>query len=295
VEKGKVVSKTFETELIPVKAEKADPVMRATFQKEFETVREFISQEVGHLRVPLITRDAYKGVSSYVNLIHTICLDCKPAQLSVAAPLTFDGNVPEGKLVFNDLFTLYPFENQLYVITMTGDEIRRYLEASYDRWINTVSGPGDHVLKIIPRDNPRTQQKGWSFHGLSYNFDSVAGLNYTVDVTKPRGERVVITTLANGTPFDLASTYNVAMTSYRASGGGNLLDEIGIDTDRIDERVVARYPEIRQLILDRLVEDPTIDWDEISDPDYLGTWRFVPENLANKMIEDDMRLLFGKK
>ena len=295
VEGGKVVGKTFETDLIPVKASKADPVMRATFQKEFETVREFISQEVGHLNVPLITRDAYRGVSSYVNLIHTICLNSKPAQLSIAAPLTFDGNIPEGKLVFNDLFTLYPFENQLYVITMSGDEVRRYLEASYDRWVNTVSGPGDHVLKIIPRDNPRTQQKGWSFHGLSYNFESVAGLNYTVDVTKPRGERVVITTLADGTPFDLSATYNVAMTSYRASGGGNLLDEIGIDTDRIDERVVARYPEIRQLILNRLTEDPTIDWEEISNPDYLGTWRFVPENLANKMIEDDMKLLFGKK
>ena len=122
----------------------------------------------------------------------------------------------------------------------------------------------------------------------------MAGLNYTVDVTKPRGERVVITTLADGQPFDLSASYNVAMTSYRASGGGNLLDEIGIDTDRIEERVVARYPEIRQLILERLMEDPTIDWEEISNPDYLGTWRFVPENLANKMIEDDMKLLFGK-
>jgi 2',3'-cyclic-nucleotide 2'-phosphodiesterase/3'-nucleotidase len=294
VEKGKIVSKTFETDLIPIKAEKADPAMRATFQKEFETVREFISQEVGQLNVSLLTRDAYKGVSSYVNLIHTICLNSEPAQLSVAAPLTFDGKVPEGKLVFNDLFTLYPFENQLYVISMSGDEVRRYLEASYDRWINTVSSPDDHVLKIIPRDNPRTQQKGWSFQGLSYNFDSVAGLNYTVDVTKPRGERVVITTLADGQPFDLSASYNVAMTSYRASGGGNLLDEIGIDTDRIEERVVARYPEIRQLILERLMEDPTIDWEEISNPDYLGTWRFVPENLANKKIEDDMKLLFGK-
>ena len=295
VEKGKVVSKTFETDLIPIRADKADPAMRAAFQKEFETVREFISREVGQLNVPLITRDAYRGVSSYVNLIHTICLGCEPAQLSIAAPLTFDGNVPEGRLVFNDLFTLYPFENQLYVITMTGEEIRRYLEASYDRWINTVSGPDDHVLRIVPRDNARTQQRGWSFHGLSYNFDSVAGLNYTVDVTRPRGERVVISSLAGGAPFDLSASYNVAMTSYRASGGGNLLDEIGIDTDRIEERVVARYPEIRRLILDRLVEDPTIDWEEISDSDYLGTWRFVPENLANKIIEDDMKLLFGKK
>ena len=196
--------------------------------------------------------------------------------------------------MFNDLFTLYPFENQLYVIKMTGDEVRSYLEASYDRWINTVSGPGEHVLRIIPRDNTRTQQKGWSFHGLAYNFDSVAGINYTVDVTKPRGERVVITTLADGTPFDLEKTYNVAVTSYRASGGGRLLDEIGIDTDLINERVVARYPEIRSLIYERLEKDPTIDLEEISNPAILGTWKFVPEALAKKGIEDDMKLMFGE-
>ena len=292
VEGGKVVQKRFQADLIPVKAEKADPVMREAFRKEFETVRAFTLREVGRLNVPLRTRDAYKGMSDYINLIHTVCIQCEPAQLSIAAPLTFNGSVNEGTLVFNDLFTLYPFENQLYVISMTGDEVRRYLEASYDRWINTVSGPGEHVLRILPRDNTRTQQSGWSFHGLSYNFDSVAGLNYTVDVTRPRGERVSISSLANGTPFDPDANYNVALTSYRASGGGGLLDEIGIVTDDIDKRVVARYPEIRSLIYDRLVKDPSIDREEISDPAILGTWKFVPEDLAGKGIEDDMKLLF---
>ena len=294
VEGGKVVSKKLEAGLIPVKAEKADPVMRETFRPEYEAVKAFTLKEVGRLNVPLRTRDAYKGMSDYINLIHTICIQCKPAQLSIAAPLTFNGNVKEGTLVFNDLFTIYPFENQLYVITMTGDEIRRYLEASYDRWINTVSKPGEHVLRIIPRDNTRTQQTGWSFYGLSYNFDSIAGLNYTVDVTKPRGERVNITSLADGSAFGEDATYNVAITSYRASGGGFILDEIGINTDLIDQRVVARYPEIRNLIFERLVKDPTIDREEISDPSLLGTWKFIPEDLAQKGIEADMELLFGK-
>ena len=179
-------------------------------------------------------------------------------------------------------------------ISTSYDEVRRYLEASYDRWINTVSQKGDHVLRIIPKDNTRTQQKGWSFHGLAYNFDSVAGLNYTVDVTKPRGERVLITTLADGTPFSPEQTYNVALTSYRASGGGSLLDEIGIDTDLIDQRVVARYPEIRNLIYQRLEKDPSLDLEEISNPALLGTWKFVPEALAKKGIEDDMKLMFGE-
>ena len=81
-------------------------------------------------------------------------------------------------------------------------------------------------------------------------------LNYVVDVTKPVGERVIIGSLADGTPFSTEAEYNVAMTSYRASGGGGLMREgAGIDTDRIDERVVEYYPEIRELIYDYLVDN----------------------------------------
>ena len=294
VEKGQVVEKTFETDLIPVDATKADPVMREHFRKDFEAVKAFTLQEVGVLNTELRTRDAYIGMCDYVNLIQRLCIDQEPAELSIAAPLTYNGTVKPGVLIFNDLFTIYPFENQLYVIRMTGEEIVKYLEASYDRWIVTVSGPGQHVLRIVPKENLRSQQKGWSFEGLSYNFDSVAGINYTVDVTKPRGSRVVVSSMADGSAFDPARTFNVAVTSYRASGGGFLLDEIGIDTDKIDERVVARYPEIRNILYDYLKEHGSIDPEVISDPKVIGSWKFVPEKLANPALKADLALLFGR-
>lgn len=294
VKDGKVVEKSFSADLIPIKAEKADPVMRARFQKDFEAVKAFTRQRVGQLNVPLKTREAFVGMSPYVNLIHTVCLSCPPARLSIAAPLTYNGSIALKDLIFNDLFTIYPFENQLYVITMTGDEIQRYLEASYDRWIQTWTRPGDHVLRIVPRDDLRAGQSRWSFEHFSYNFDSMAGLDYTVDITKPRGQRIQIQSMADGSAFDLQERYPVAVTSYRASGGGTLLDEVGIDTDRIDERVVARYPEIRSLLLKRLQEDPTIDPEEVSDLSLLGHWAFVPEKIAGPALEADMELLFGR-
>ncbi len=293
VRDGAIASKTFETDLIPVDAAKADPEMRAHFQKDFEAVRAFTLQEVGILNSDLVTRHAYAGMSDYINLIHYLSIGKEPAEISIAAPQTYNGTVKSGILIFNDLFTIYPFENQLYVLTMTGDEIVRYLEASYDRWIVTASKASDHVLNIVEKDNPRTMQKGWSFVGQSYNFDSAAGINYTVDVTKPRGSRISISSMADGTAFDLSRTYNVAMTSYRASGGGNLLPEIGIDTDRIDERVVARYPEIRNLLYDYLKENGSIDPEETGDTSVIGSWKFVPESIAAPAIDRDMKLLFG--
>ena len=293
VEGGRIVEKSFETDLIPVKAQKADPVMREFFHRDFEAVRAFTLQEVGVLNSELYTRDAYVGMCDYMNLIHTLGLTQVPCDISIAAPLTYNGHVKSGILVFNDLFTIYPFENQLYVVRMSGKELKAFLEVSYDKWINTI--PGDHLLKIQARDDPRNQQKGWSFVNRFYNFDSAAGINYTVDVTRPFGSRIGISSMADGSAFDPERDYRVAMTSYRASGGGNLLKEAGIDSDKIEERVVSRHPEIRNILYDYLVKNGSIDPETIGDPAVIGSWSFVPSKLTVPALKADMALLFGNR
>ncbi len=72
-----------------------------------------------------------------------------------------------------------------------------------------------------------TRPCGLPFCNPSYNFDSAAGIRYTVDVSKPAGERVTITAMENGKPFDPAKTYLVALNSYRGSGGGGHLTSRG--------------------------------------------------------------------
>lgn len=293
VRDGKVVTKTIDSKLIPVKAEMADAAMREAFHNDYEAVKSFTLTPVGELKTDLRTRDSYKGMSPYINLIHTVSLGCAPAEISFAAPLTYNGTVKAGTLVYNDLFTIYPFENQLFVISMTGQEIKDYLEKSYDNWIYTVAKPSDHVLKIQQNDDPRTQQKGWSFIERSYNFDSAAGINYTVDVTKPFGERINITSMASGAAFEMDKTYNVAMTSYRASGGGGLLlAGAGIGLDQLPGRTVARYPEIREIIYQYLQQHGAIEPEAIGNPAVIGQWSFVPKALAELALERDMKLLF---
>lgn len=293
VEDGKVVSKTLDAGLIPLDKEKVDMQMREMFRNDYEAVKAFTLKEVGELRTDLRTRDAYRGMSNYLNLLHTISLGCTPAQISFAAPLTFNGSVNAGTLVYNDLFTIYPFENQLFVVKMTGEEIKDYLEYSYDMWINTIDSADDRLLKIVNDPDPRTGQQQWSFINRSYNFDSAGGLVYKVDVTRPKGERVLIESLADGKPFEESAEYNVAMTSYRASGGGGIMRKgAGIDTDRISDRVVEYYPEIRDILYDYLLKNGEIDPEKIGDREVIGEWKFVPESLASKAMDRDMLLLF---
>ena len=294
VKKGQVVEKSVEAELIPVDASKADAAMRAHFQKDFEAVKAFTLKEVGELNTDFNLSDALTGMSDYINLLHTVCLGCSPAQLSIVAPLATRGTIKSGTLVYNDLFTLYQYENQLFVVQFKGEEIKNYLEVSYDNWIRTVHKNGDHVLNIGLETDSHTGKERWAFVGPTYNLDSMAGLSYTVDVTKPFGSRIQISSLANGDPFILEATYNVAMTSYRASGGGGLMNKVGIDTDLIEERVVQKYPEIRELIYDYLRENGSIDADTIGNPDVIGHWEFIPESIAEPGIEADMKLLYGE-
>ena len=293
VQDGKVVSKSLKAELLPVDKRNADREMQEMFRADYEAVKAFTLKEVGELRTDLRTRDAYRGMSDYVNLIHTLSLGCTPAQISFAAPLTFNGFIKAGTLVYNDLFTIYPYENQLFVVKMTGKEIKDYLEYSYDAWINTIDSSDDRLLKIADRPDPRTGQKHWSFINRPYNFDSAGGLVYTVDVTQPCGQRVTIQSLADGSAFDESSEYNVAMTSYRASGGGGIMREgAGVDTGRIADRVVEYYPEIRDILYDYLLENGEIDPKKIGERKVIGEWKFVPESFAEKAMDRDMRLLF---
>lgn len=293
VKDGKVVSKTLKAELLPVDKKKVDTLMWDRFKPDYDAVKAFTLKEVGELMTDLRTRDAYCGMSDYLNLIHTLSLRCSPAQISFAAPLTFNGYIKAGTLLYNDLFTIYPYENQLFVVRMSGREIKDYLEYSYDLWVNTVDSSDGHILKIAHRPDPRTGQENWSFVNRPYNFDSAGGLVYKVDVTRPYGERVVIESLADGTPFDNAADYNVAMTSYRASGGGGIMQKgAGVDTGRIGDRVVAYYPEIRDILYEYLKENGSIDPEKTGDRSVVGEWAFVPETLSEKAMSRDMELLF---
>ncbi|MBR5076479.1 MAG: bifunctional metallophosphatase/5'-nucleotidase [Bacteroidales bacterium] len=287
---GRKGDKTVSGETVRMDKGKVDAAMEERFRPVFEKVRDFTLQPVGNLAMELRTRDAYAGMCDYLNLLHTVQLSVPEAQLSFAAPLTFNGTVKSGEVIFNDMFTIYPYENQLFVVKMKGSEIVNYLEYSYDHWIRT---PGRHVLLIEDSPDARTGASRWSFVNRSYNFDSAGGLVYTVDVTRPAGSRVKVKSLADGSAFDPDGWYNVAMTSYRANGGGDtIIDGAGIPREETDARIVARYPEIRDMVYEFIKKHGTVDSVLIGDRSVIGEWHFEPENLVAPLMKADMDLIF---
>ncbi len=292
VQNGKVVSKTLSAENIPANFKQIDTSMKQLFQPEYQKVKEFTLTEVGSLDTDIHTRDALIGMSSYINLIHTLGLTETDADISIAAPLSYNKTIKAGTLLYNDLFSIYPYENQLFIVTLSGQEIINFLEHSYNNWITDISS--GHLLNIAPHNDPRNNQENWSFVNRFYNFDSAAGIYYTVDIEKPAGERIKILSMADGTPFNLSKQYKVAMTSYRASGGGGLLQQAGINPDKIDERTVEKLAEYREILYHYLKKHKAITQDAISDRNIIGGWEFIPRLKAKKLLDADMNLLFYK-
>ena len=188
----------------------------------------------------------------------------------------------------NDMFKLYKYENKLCVLRMTGEEIRRHLEMSYDLWVNTMKTKDDHIMLLDKRNSTDMQKFG--FKNMTFNFDSAAGIDYVVDVTKPDGEKVKILRMTNGEKFDPKKWYRVAMNSYRANGGGELLTKgAGIPANELTKRKVFESDlDLRHYLAEEIKKRGKIM------PKANNNWRFVPEKWTKGAIDNDRKLLFGE-
>lgn len=285
--RGKVVKKSVKGQVVDIRNEEPDAEFLSKFDADFKAVKQYTTQVIGHNRTPLDTRSAFFGSSPFVDYIHRIQLNVTGADISFVAPLSFDATVPSGDIKMADLFNLYKYENQLYVMQLTGEEIKRYLEESYGIWTQQMTSPSDHLLLFRP-DCDKALEAWQRLQHSSYNFDSAAGINYTVDVRKPKGEKVTILGMSDGEPFDLKKVYRVAVNSYRANGGGGLLTNgAGIPQNKLRDRVVwTSDREMREYLRRDIARQNEIN------PQALNNWKFIPEDWAKTAAERDASILF---
>ncbi len=141
-----------------------------------------------------------------LDLIHKVQLEVTGAEISIAAMLpTVPPIWPKGEIKVRDVYSLYIYENTLWVKEVTGKDIKDALEWSY-RYYNIY----DFGATDTPLVNPNIR---------GYNFDTVQGIEYEVDITKPVGQRVVKMTY-KGKPVSMNQKFKLAVNNYRGNGGG---------------------------------------------------------------------------
>ena len=288
VKNGRITEKHITGENHDICTEAVDETFVERFQPSIDSVKAYVDRRIGHFKAPIRTRDCFFGSASFTDFIHNLQLQITGADLSFNAPLSFDSSIEEGDVFISDMFKLYRYENQIYVLNMTGAEIRRHLEMSYDQWVQTMTSPDDHIMLLS--EQAKTDMQRYGFKNLTFNFDSAAGIDYEVDVTKPDGHKVHILQFSNGQPFDESKWYKVAMNSYRGNGGGELLTRgAGIPKDSLPSRIVWQSERDQRHYLTQEIEKMGI-----VNPRANRNWRFVPEEWTKPALERDRKLIFGK-
>lgn len=283
---GKVVSKQVEGKLVNMDGYAPDADFLNIFSGAYETTMDFVSRNIGRIEHIISSKEAFFGPSAFVDLIHQLQLDITGADISFCAPLSAYAEIKKGGICVSDMFNLYKYENLLYTMKLTGKEIKDFLEMSYALWTNQMQSPDDHLMLLNEEDNGFGR-----FKNPSFNFDSAAGIIYTVDVTKPQGEKIRIERMANGEPFDLNKTYRVAVNSYRGNGGGDLLTKgAGIPKTELAKRIVySTDKDLRYYLMKRIEEVKVLD------PKPLNQWKFIPEEWTVPASKRDYDILFGEK
>ena len=288
LKKGKVIKKNIKGEIVSVRDEAIDEQMVSHFQKDIDAVKEYVNRKIGTFENSIYTRDGFFGNSAFTDLIHNLQLQITGADISITSPLSFNSVIRKGDVCVSDMFKLYRFENLMFVLRMTGEEIHKHLEMSYGIWTNQMKSPDDHIMLL--NDNMKGDQQRSGFKNYTFNFDSACGIDYEVDVTKPIGEKVKIHQMSNGEPFDEHKWYKVVMNSYRANGGGELLTHgAGIPKDSIESRVIYHSElDTRHYLMEEIEKMGTLN------PQPNNNWKFVPEEWATPALARDRQLIFGK-
>ncbi len=254
------------------------------FRHYIALAKNYVAEPIGVFTRSVSSREALFADSAFVDLIHKIQLEITGADISFSAPLTYDTRIAKGTVFIRDMFKLYKFDNLLYIIELTGKEIKDYLEFSYSNWFNTMIDENDHLLRFT------TNQKGETvLFGKYYNFSSAAGIKYLVDLRRPYGQKIQVIEMASGEPFDYDKIYRVAINSYRANGGGGHLTEgVGLSHEELLRRIVKKYDkDLRSLIIEWVKEKKVVN------PAPTRHWQAVPGLWWRKGRQRSLRQLFS--
>ncbi|MBI5382989.1 MAG: bifunctional metallophosphatase/5'-nucleotidase [Opitutae bacterium] len=223
----------------------ADPEILRLVEPYDRETQAWLSQPIGQCAQALTATDSRLRDSALLDLVHRAQLEAGHADVSMAASFNLQARIPQGPVTVREIYSLYYYENTLVVAELTGRQLKTALEHS------------THYFR--PYETGRTAAELIDPRVPGYNFDMAEGVDYTIDLTRPVGDRIV-NLQYRGQPLAPDQKLRVAFNNYRHNGGGGY-------TVYKDAPVVFRSNvEIRDLIINwverhrEIPSEPTNNW-----------------------------------
>ncbi|HEX8942035.1 MAG TPA: 5'-nucleotidase C-terminal domain-containing protein [Gemmatimonadaceae bacterium] len=236
------------SQVVATARHRENPQVVAVTQEGHRAAVQYATTAIGTTPVAWRADSARVAPTALIDFILDVERRASGAQLASTAAFSLDASLAAGPITVARLSALYPYDNTLRAVKLSGAQLRAYLEQSARYFRRNADGSID-VDPTIP----------------GFNYDIVGGVDYTIDVSKPIGER--ITTLDfHGRPVAPTDTFTMALNNYRQTGGG------GFAMLRDAPVVYDKQLEIRQLLIDEVRRKGTL-----SPSDYFhSNWRIVP-------------------
>jgi 2',3'-cyclic-nucleotide 2'-phosphodiesterase (5'-nucleotidase family) len=218
------------SDLVQVAGHAEEPrVVSATSEIHRETVA-YVTTPIGSTPDRWTADSARVKDSPLIDFILETERRAAGADLASTAAFSLDARLGPGPINIAQVAQLYPYDNTLRAVRITGKQLRDYLEFS-SRYYKTVASP----------TSPLQTEAGIP----GYNFDIVSGVDYVIDVSNPVGFRIIQLNY-KGAPVKDTDTFTLALNNYRQAGGGGYSMLSGAPV------VYDKQQEIRQLLIDEV-------------------------------------------
>ncbi len=233
------------------------PVVAAT-RRAHDATLEWVLTPIGRTPVAWRSDSARLLNSPLIDFILDVERRAAGADLASTAAFSLDASLDSGSITAARLQALYPYDNTLRAVRISGAQLRAYLEQSA-RYYRALPTGGVTVDPDIP----------------GYNFDIIRGADYTLDVSRPVGQRV--TRLAvRGREVAPTDSFTMALNNYRQTGGGGYTMLSGAPI------VYDKQQEIRQLLVDEVRRKGTI-----TPADYAShNWHVEPASAVTSLYAE---------
>ena len=169
------------------------------------------------------------------------------SDLASTAAFSTDVVMGPGPITIAQVAQLYPYDNTLRAVRITGRQLRDYLEFS-SRYYRTATSPTAPLAA-----DPQIP---------GYNFDIVSGVDYVIDVSRPIGSRITRLDYRGAAVRD-GDSFTMALNNYRQTGGGGYAMLSGAPV------VYDKQQEIRQLLIDEVKQRGVIRQADYFTPNWL--------------------------
>lgn len=269
-----------------------DPGFMAQTKADFDKIYKWQHTPIGYLADTIIGWKGFYGSDKYRELINKAQMWYVPeADISVASCFIGKDTILPGPISPFIIQSIYPYENHLRTIHMTGDDIVRFLEWAADLQFATMKDDKSEILNLHHDKKGHMMYDDEGVPRLEHSpssFSCIKGIRYQVDLSKEFGNRIKVLSMEDGRPFQPNKRYLMAINSHQIMGGGGFFSEgLGWDDETMSLHIEPRkLTSIRFIMYDYLNSLPS-DTLRLT---HNNNWEVLPASWHDKVCSEDKDL-----